>query len=455
MNDHSTDSNARFVRRAVLGSVLLTVLLVAGIYLWVQLRPLLAADAALDAAFAQDYEPMQASLDTLEALNQPELYYQTVLDCAKLADYNGRHELALALLERPEPRDTDAYIAFARMAQEQAPVYTYHQAMALYEQGDYALAARTAAQARDYEAARALYDMAQTAYQASLPTPTPTPVPTPTPTPSPTPEPAAPAQTPKATPEPVVLLPEGRLAAGFAHTVVLMEDGTVRAFGDNSRGQLNVDSWRNVVAVAAGAYHTLGLTADGSVLACGDNEFLQLDVAFYRGVKAIAAGDYASFLLLDNGQVISTGYLSYAFLNDLTGVQSIWAGSYGLLAKTAKGLFFSHPGLAVNAECKRFAVSRGYAVGADAAGDTFSSTDLLPQWTGIARLAASENGVVALTQYGQVLSHLFDRHSKAVFTFSQPVLAIAAAPNHYAFLLADQTLEIRHSNGETETYNLN
>lgn len=465
MSEHQTASNKRFVLGAVLVSALLMILLVAGVYLYVQQRPMLTADAALDAAFAGDYERMQGQLDTLNGLDQPQLYYETILNCAKMADYNGRQDLALELLEQPDADDGDAYAAFAETAEEQAAIYTYHQAMNLYEAGEYARAARVAAQVRQYEPALSLYDLAQAAYQATLPTPAPTPVPTPTPTPQPTPEamPAAvetteipqPTATPVPAPEPVVLLPDGRLAAGFEHTVVLMDDGTVRAYGDNTYGQLNVESWQNVTYVAAGAYHTLGLTADGRVLACGDNTHLQTDVSFFSGVKAIAAGDYASFLLLEGGQVMATGYQEYAFLNELTGAEAIWAGSYGLLVKTADGLVSSHPGITLPGNVQRAAVSRGYAIGADANGTTFSTTALIPQWTDAARLTAGENAVLALTEDGVVLSHVFDRHSLCSFDFEKPVLAAAAGPNHYAFILADGTLEIRHSNGDVQQHSLN
>jgi len=250
------------------------------------------------------------------------------------------------------------------------------------------------------------------------------------------------------------LMPEGRLAAGFAHTVVLMEDGTVRAFGDNTYGQTEVASWRNVTYVAAGAYHTLGLTVDGRVLACGDNTHTQTDTAMFSGVRAIAAGDYASFLLMASGDVISLGYHPYEFLQELSGVKRIWAGSYGLLAEAADGMHASHEGLMLNGSFETAAVSRGYAVAADAHGLTVATTPLIPQWQGVRRLSASENAVLALTEEGEVLVHLFSDAQPCDFTFTQPVLAVSAAPNHYAFLLQDGTLEIRRPNVAAEVHHL-
>ena len=70
------------------------------------------------------------------------------------------------------------------------------------------------------------------------------------------------------------------------------------------------------------------------------------------------------------------------------------------------------------------------------------------------RLSAGENAVLALTEDGEVLSHLFDRHSKISFAFDQPVLAAAAGANHCAFVLADGTLEIRYADGIIDSYSL-
>jgi hypothetical protein len=234
--------------------------------------------------------------------------------------------------------------------------------------------------------------------------------------------------------------------------VVLMDDGTVRAFGDNSFGQTEVSSWQNVVWVAAGAYHTLGLTEDGRVLSCGDNTHGQTDTSLFGGVKAIAAGDYASFLLLETGEVMSFGYHSYEFLQQLAGTQRIWAGSYGVLAQAADGLHASHPGLALQGQVKTAALSRGYAVGIDAQGNVHSTTPMIPAWTGAECVAAGENTALALTADGQVLAHVFGSFSRYDFTFDQPVTAVAAGPNHCAFVLADGSLEIRRTDREHESH---
>ena len=70
------------------------------------------------------------------------------------------------------------------------------------------------------------------------------------------------------------------LAAGRRHSVGLRGDGTVLAVADGVAGELDVDDWVDVVAVAAGNVHTfnntgrshtVGLMADETVRATGWN----------------------------------------------------------------------------------------------------------------------------------------------------------------------------------------
>jgi len=123
--------------------------------------------------------------------------------------------------------------------------------------------------------------------------------------------------------------------AGCAHGLALKTNGTVRAWGDNSYGQLgNLNTGTdanapvaveidNVKAVSAGCNHNLALKDDGSVWAWGDNEHGQLGLgvsgpgahssypvkleSLGTGVKAVAAGRDFSLALMKNGTVRSWG----------------------------------------------------------------------------------------------------------------------------------------------------
>ena len=141
------------------------------------------------------------------------------------------------------------------------------------------------------------------------------------------------------------------------HTLVLQSDGAVKAFGDGRYGQLgdggNTASATpvtvnglpaNVVAVAAGAEHSLALLADGRVMAWGQNKSGQLGLGTSSGPEicqvgfvcsktpvvvpglsdavAVAAGENFSLALLASGTVVAWGNDLYGQLGDGTGISS-------------------------------------------------------------------------------------------------------------------------------------
>ena len=91
-------------------------------------------------------------------------------------------------------------------------------------------------------------------------------------------------------------------AIGKAHTVAVLQDGTVVAHGRNDFLQCDVDSWQNIVSVAAGDSHTIGLMADGRMVASGRNNFDQCDIGHLEDIAAIYAfGDDTICIDQDGG----------------------------------------------------------------------------------------------------------------------------------------------------------
>lgn len=125
------------------------------------------------------------------------------------------------------------------------------------------------------------------------------------------------------------------VAAGAFHSLFLMADGKVYASGRNNIGQLGLSQENmthmthlplpvdigtsTVTAVAAGYAHSLFLMSDGSVWGVGLNSAGQLgddtttsrntvvQVQLNGSVSAIAAGYDFSYFLMDNGDVFATG----------------------------------------------------------------------------------------------------------------------------------------------------
>ncbi len=135
------------------------------------------------------------------------------------------------------------------------------------------------------------------------------------------------------------------IAAGEYFSLALMKDGTVRSWGDNSKGQLGdgvgvgpfrntpgpVSNISNVKAIATDsvADHALALLNDGTVKAWGLNFAGQLGdggplpgtdrarpgkVAGLKGVRAVATGGAHSLALTNTGRVKSWGYNEYGQL---------------------------------------------------------------------------------------------------------------------------------------------
>ncbi|MFB7369465.1 RCC1 domain-containing protein [Streptomyces sp. NPDC056222] len=166
------------------------------------------------------------------------------------------------------------------------------------------------------------------------------------------------------------------VAAGCGHSLALLSDGTVRAWGDNALGQLGigvtggtsttpvpVSGLSKVTAVATSCDHSLALLSDGTVRAWGGNSTGQLGngtttdsnvpvpVSGLGGVRDIAAGFNHSLARLANGTVRawggnSTGQLGNGTTADsnvpvpvsgLGGVRDVAAGGFFSLARLANG----------------------------------------------------------------------------------------------------------------------
>jgi hypothetical protein len=99
------------------------------------------------------------------------------------------------------------------------------------------------------------------------------------------------------------------IAAGGQHSLALLADGTVVAWGDNQYGQCEVPAEAtDVIEIACWYLHNLALRADGTVVAWGNNWYGQTEVPTgLSNVVAIAAGGYHNQALLADGTVIGWG----------------------------------------------------------------------------------------------------------------------------------------------------
>jgi alpha-tubulin suppressor-like RCC1 family protein len=126
----------------------------------------------------------------------------------------------------------------------------------------------------------------------------------------------------------------GTLSAGALHACLVVPDGRIKCWGDNTDGQVNAGTagkfqfapvyveglTEKAKAVAAGGNHTCALTASGGVLCWGNNRDGELGdgtfearnspvavVGLASGVRAITANSLSTCALLNNGTVMCWG----------------------------------------------------------------------------------------------------------------------------------------------------
>jgi alpha-tubulin suppressor-like RCC1 family protein len=115
------------------------------------------------------------------------------------------------------------------------------------------------------------------------------------------------------------------ISAGNDHSLALLKDGTVRAWGLNKYGQIGngtrtngdrpvaVPGVRNAIAIAAGAYRSAALLADGTVMEWGANHVnltprpVPALVPGARGIRSLVAGAEHVAAITQTGEVMTWG----------------------------------------------------------------------------------------------------------------------------------------------------
>jgi alpha-tubulin suppressor-like RCC1 family protein len=140
------------------------------------------------------------------------------------------------------------------------------------------------------------------------------------------------------------------ISAGYSHSLALMKDGTVRAWGENRWGEVGdgttakrdapvaVPGVRNAVAVAAGGGFSGAALADGTVMTWGNriagalgrtpskDNFADPTPALVPGVKdvrTIVAGDSHVLALTSSGTVVSWGQPDFGAVG--RGDATVWS----------------------------------------------------------------------------------------------------------------------------------
>lgn len=157
------------------------------------------------------------------------------------------------------------------------------------------------------------------------------------------------------------------ISAGSMHSLALLEDGTVRAWGNNRFGQVGdgttinrdtptpVAGVRNAVAIAALGYSSVAVLSDGTAMDWGQKTGSEgprpvpAPVAGARGLRSVAGGGAHVVALTHTGEIMTWGNSAHyetgrgsnasapGLIKGLTGVVSIAASAWANAAVLASG----------------------------------------------------------------------------------------------------------------------
>ena len=218
-------------------------------------------------------------------------------------------------------------------------------------------------------------------------------------------------------------LHEGKIAAGWDHTVGLKVDGTVVAAGSNDAGQCNVRDWTDIVSIAAGSYHTVGLKADGTVVAAGDNGRGQCDVSDWTDIVSIAEGSFHTVGLKADGTVVAAGWNDdgQCDVSDWQDIVSIAAGKVLTVGLKADGTVV-------------------------ATGKNYDGQCNVSDWTDIVCVVTGDFHTVGLKTDGTVVATGRNEDGECDVSDWQDIVSISAGWSHTVGLKTDGTVVAAGSN---------
>lgn len=224
-----------------------------------------------------------------------------------------------------------------------------------------------------------------------------------------------------------------QVAGGKSHYAVLLWDGTVRCYGDNSRGQCDTGDWRGITAIFAGSGHTVGLCADGTVVAAGarqkenNSRFRSATahlpranpcaVESWTGITSVSCGEEVTVGVSHDGRVFAVGNTLYGQCNT--------DGWRGVVSAVTSG---THT-------VALFGDGHVEAVGRNESGECETES-----WSHVVQIAVMPELTLGLRSDGKVLAA--GRHNEVLHTLEAVRAMACFGTRRQLFIMSDGTVRI-------------
>lgn len=187
------------------------------------------------------------------------------------------------------------------------------------------------------------------------------------------------------------------LDTGLWHSAFVRSVGTVKATGDNSCGQCNVDGWKDITEIACGDDFTIGRTTGGRVYSTKG----ELDCA--NIVEIAAGGDFAAALTVDgNLHCYKDGVrVSLSDVKHISADKNILAYINTDLNAVVSGAAFD---LSAFTDLKEIETENGAVYGLKNDGTVVSTNGRMNGKTGIKHIFTCNDTIAAITNDNKMIA---------------------------------------------------
>ncbi len=233
---------------------------------------------------------------------------------------------------------------------------------------------------------------------------------------------------------------------GNSHLLILLANGTVKAYGSNKNGCCNTDSWRNVTSVCAGTDISLGVRSDGSVLLAGRSAYINTSpVLKWKNIVRVKYEAEYIAALDSNGkiQICGNAPFDYESISQIQNISDFCISPTHIVIYTSDRKVMTYgagnSGGGVTSHWKNirqvvcaenFTAALGYNGKIYAEGDNSFGQCEVAQFSDIVSISCGKNHIVALDIHGNVYAAGANGFGQCNVSQWKDIVAVYCGKNH-------------------------